>query len=205
MLKISKQALIAAVVIAAASAPSNAFGRVDFEPSQAPARSAAVNPTQLHRAKPSASSGRSRSGARARPEGSPVRSRTPRVLRIMPRLPHRAASSGTTPGSAPQECSGSSEPRGQLRPRTAPPQAPDTRHLKRPRTNVSPAAYAQPRSDPGQGRPPSGAAVRATNRHGFAASRQHSVALSQPPHRRRPRIHRWPLPCNVADHPRAIA
>ena len=54
MLKISKQTLIAAVVIAAASAPATAFARPDFEPSQAPARSASVNPTQLHRAKPSA-------------------------------------------------------------------------------------------------------------------------------------------------------
>jgi hypothetical protein len=54
MLKISKQTLIAAVVIAAATAPSNAFALPDFEPSQAPARSASANPTQLHRAKPSA-------------------------------------------------------------------------------------------------------------------------------------------------------
>lgn len=54
MLKISNQTLIAAVVIAAASVPSNAFARPDFEPSQAPARSAAVHTTQLHRAKPSA-------------------------------------------------------------------------------------------------------------------------------------------------------
>ncbi len=54
MLKISKQTLTAAVVIAAASAPSTAFARPDFEPAQAPARSASVNPTQLHRAKPSA-------------------------------------------------------------------------------------------------------------------------------------------------------
>lgn len=52
MLKISKQAVITAVVIAAASAPSNAFAL--FEPSQGPAGSASANPTQLHRAKPSA-------------------------------------------------------------------------------------------------------------------------------------------------------
>ena len=52
MLKISKKTLTAAVVIAAASAPSNAFAL--FAPSQGPARSASANPTQLHRAKPSA-------------------------------------------------------------------------------------------------------------------------------------------------------
>jgi hypothetical protein len=54
MLKINKQTLIAAVVIAAASAPSTAFALPEFVPSQAPARSASVNQTQLHRAKPSA-------------------------------------------------------------------------------------------------------------------------------------------------------
>ncbi len=54
MLKISKQTLTAAVVIAAASAPATAFARPDFEPVQGPARSASVSPTQLHRAKPSA-------------------------------------------------------------------------------------------------------------------------------------------------------
>ena len=54
MLKISKQTLIAAVVIAAASAPSNAFARPDFEPSPAPARSAAVHTTQTQQAKLSA-------------------------------------------------------------------------------------------------------------------------------------------------------
>ena len=54
MLKISKQTLIAAVVIAAASAPANAIARPDYEPPLAAARSAAVKPTQLHRAKPSA-------------------------------------------------------------------------------------------------------------------------------------------------------
>lgn len=54
MLKISKQTLIAAVVIAAATAPSNALALPDFAPSQAPAHSASANPTQLHRAKPSA-------------------------------------------------------------------------------------------------------------------------------------------------------
>ncbi len=52
MLRISKKTLTAAVVIAAASAPSNAFAL--FEPSQGPARSGSANPTQLHRAKPSA-------------------------------------------------------------------------------------------------------------------------------------------------------
>ena len=112
MLKISKQTLTAAVVIAAASAPSTAFARPDFEPSQAPARSASVNPTQLHRAKPSALRAGDREAAREHTRSSsPVRSLNLRVLRITPRLPHRAASSGTTPGSAPQECSGSSEPR----------------------------------------------------------------------------------------------
>ncbi len=54
MLKINKQTLIAAVVIAVASAPSTAFALPEFVPSQAPARSASANPTQLHRAKPSA-------------------------------------------------------------------------------------------------------------------------------------------------------
>jgi hypothetical protein len=54
MLKMTKQTLIAAAVIAAATAPSNAFARPDFEPSQTPARSASATPTQLHRAKPSA-------------------------------------------------------------------------------------------------------------------------------------------------------
>jgi hypothetical protein len=54
MLKISKQTLIAAVVIAAASAPSAAYALPNFDPSQAPARAASVNPPQLHRAKPSA-------------------------------------------------------------------------------------------------------------------------------------------------------
>jgi hypothetical protein len=52
MVKINKQTLIAAVVIAAASAPPNASAL--FEPSQAPSGSASANPTQLHRAKPSA-------------------------------------------------------------------------------------------------------------------------------------------------------
>ena len=54
MLKISKQTLIAAVVIAAASAPSTAYALPNFEPPQVPARPASANPTQLHRAKPSA-------------------------------------------------------------------------------------------------------------------------------------------------------
>ena len=64
MLKISKQTLIAAVVIAAASAPSNAFARVDLEPSQAPARSAAVHTTQTPAGQAlGVPSGRSLSGA----------------------------------------------------------------------------------------------------------------------------------------------
>lgn len=54
MLKTSKQTLIAAVMIAAAGAPSTAYALPNFDPSQAPARSASVNPTRLHRAKPSA-------------------------------------------------------------------------------------------------------------------------------------------------------
>ena len=54
MLTISKKTLIAAAVIAAASAPSTAFARPDYEPSQAPARSASVNPTQTQQAKLSA-------------------------------------------------------------------------------------------------------------------------------------------------------
>lgn len=54
MLRISKKTLIAAVVIAAASAPANAVARPEFVLSQAPARSGSVNRTQLHRAKPSA-------------------------------------------------------------------------------------------------------------------------------------------------------
>ena len=45
---ISKQTLIAAVVIVAASAPSSANARVDPGPSQAPVSSASVNPA-LHR------------------------------------------------------------------------------------------------------------------------------------------------------------
>jgi hypothetical protein len=52
MFKLSKHTLIAAVVIAAASAPSAASARVDPGPSAAPASSVSVAPAQPRQAQP---------------------------------------------------------------------------------------------------------------------------------------------------------
>ena len=162
MLKIIKQAVIAAVLIAAATAPSNAFAL--FEPSPAPGRPDSATPHNSIGPSRRLTSGCWRSGAQAHPEGSPVRSPNPTVPRVMLRFPHRAASSGTTPGSAPQECSGSSEPWAPAPSSHA--AGASTRPPPSDTTTAQPLVTAVPCPDRGTiraGRPPSGRPSDAAN------------------------------------------
>ena len=132
MLKISKQTLIAAVVIAAASAPSNAFARPDFEPSQAPARSASVHTTQTQQAKLSALQRTVARRFESTPGGRRSDHSTPECCGSCRGFPIEQFPVGRRRDRRRRNARARRSRGRQLRARTSPPQAPDTRHLKRP-------------------------------------------------------------------------